>query len=90
MPGSGSGVRPRHPGEKVGLKGDTLVTWKSLKAQFGTNYKELYHFKSKWPKALDLALAVYPDAKVDVTDLGMILKPSRPPVAPRLLPVRQG
>jgi replication initiator protein len=72
------------------LKGDTLVTWKALKAQFGTSYKELYHFKSKWPKALDLALAVYPDAKVDVCEEGVVLKPSRPPVAPKLLATGQG
>jgi hypothetical protein len=70
------------------LKGDTLVTWKALKAQFGTSYRELYHFKNKWPKALELALAVYPDAKVDIQEQGVILKPSRPPVAPRLLALR--
>ncbi|MDN3563036.1 replication protein RepA [Paeniroseomonas aquatica] len=72
------------------LKGDTMVTWKALKAQFGTNYKELYHFKSKWPKALELALAVYPDAKVEVLEAGVVLKPSRPPVAPRLSAIQQG
>jgi hypothetical protein len=70
------------------LKGDTAVTWKALKAQFGTNYKELYHFKSKWPKSLLLAMAVYPDAKVDITEQGVVLKPSRPPVAPKLLASR--
>ena len=63
------------------LHADKLVTWKSLKAQFGTSYKELYHFKSKWPKTLQLALAVYPEAKVEIAEVGVILKPSRPPVA---------
>ena len=67
------------------LTGPKLVTWKALKVQFGTSYKELYHFKSKWPKALQLALAVYPDAKVDILDEGVMLNPSRPPVAPRLI-----
>jgi Plasmid encoded RepA protein len=70
------------------LTADKPVTWKALKAQFGTSYKELYHFKSKWPKALQLALAVYPDAKVEITEEGLMLKPSRPPVAPKLLAVR--
>lgn len=70
------------------LKGDTLVTWKALKAQFGTSYRELYHFKNKWPRALELALAVYPDAKVSIKDEGIVLRPSRPPVQPRLLTVR--
>ena len=70
------------------LSSDRLVTWKALKAQFGTSYKELYHFKSKWPKALQLALAVYPAAKVEVGNEGVVLKPSRPPVAPKLLAIR--
>lgn len=70
------------------VQSDRLVTWKALKAQFGTNYKEFYHFKSKWPKALKLAIAVYPDARVDIRDDGVVLKPSRPPVAPKLVTVR--
>ena len=70
------------------LTGEKMVTWKALKAQFGTSYKELYHFKSKWPKALQLALAVYRDAKVEIGDEGVTLHPSRPPVAPRLLAPR--
>jgi len=70
------------------LTGPKTVTWKALKAQFGTAYKELYHFKSKWPRALDLALAVYPDAKVEVENEGITLHPSRPPVAPRTMAVR--
>jgi len=35
-----------------------------------------------------MATAVYPDANVEVVDHGVILKPSRPPVAPRLVAVR--
>ena len=60
------------------------MTWKALKAQFGTSYKELYHFKSKWPRALELAMAVYPEANVAVRDEGVVLKPSKPPVAPKV------
>lgn len=70
------------------LPSDRLVTWKALKAQFGASYKELYHFRSKWPKALHLALAVYPEAQVGVGDEGVVLKPSRPPVAPKRLAIR--
>ncbi len=70
------------------LHENRLITWKALKAQFGTSYKELYHFKAKWPKVLGLAMAVYPDAKVDVVDEGVILKPSRPAVAPKQVAVR--
>jgi Plasmid encoded RepA protein len=70
------------------LSGDRLVTWTALKAQFGTGYKELYHFKHRWLQALELALAVYPAAKVEIQNVGVLLKQSRPPVAPRLLAVR--
>jgi hypothetical protein len=70
------------------MQADRLVTWKALKAQFGTSYKQLYHFKAKWPKALALAAAVYPDAGVEIRDDGVVLKPSRPPVAPKLVNVR--
>lgn len=70
------------------LSAPRLVTWAALKAQHGTGFKELYHFKSKFPAVLSLATAVYPAANVEVTDVGLLLKPSRPPVAPRLLAVR--
>lgn len=70
------------------LTGPKTVTWKALKAQFGTGYRELFHFKSRWPKALSLAMAVYPEARVDVEAEGVVLHPSRPPVAPRTTAVR--
>ena len=65
-----------------------LVTWQALKAQHGAGFKELYHFKAKFPGVLQLALAVYPAANVEVADAGVLIKPSHPPVAPRLLTVR--
>ncbi|WP_328702515.1 replication protein RepA [Belnapia arida] len=69
------------------LTGPRTVTWKALKAQFGTSYKELYHFKARFPDLLFLATAVYPDAKLEVAEEGVILAPSRPPVSPRLIQV---
>lgn len=70
------------------LSGPKLVTWTALKGQFGVGFKETYHFKNKWSQTLQLAMAVYPAAQVDVTDQGVVLKPSRPPVAPRALACR--
>ena len=70
------------------LTAPRLVTWQALKAQHGSGFKELYHFKSKFPGVLQLALAVYPGANVEITDAGVIIKPSRPPVAPRLVAIR--
>ena len=70
------------------LTGPKLITWKALKGQFGAGFKELHHFKHKWRDSLNLALAVYPAARVEVADAGVILKPSRPPVAPRTALIR--
>ena len=46
------------------------------------------HFKPTFLDNLRLALAVYRDACVDVTERGVNLHPSRPPIAPR--PVAAG
>jgi hypothetical protein len=70
------------------LTGDKLITWKALKSQFGNSYRELFHFKPRFAQAVRLALAVYPDANVEIVDAGIVLKPSRPPVAPRLVSIR--
>lgn len=70
------------------LSGDKLVTWKALKSQFGASYKELFHFKPRFTQALALATAVYPAARIDVRDEGVVLKPSRPPVAPKIHALR--
>jgi len=56
------------------LRADRLVTWAALKGQFGGGFAKLYHFKNKFPTTLELALTVYPDAKVEATEQGVILK----------------
>jgi hypothetical protein len=63
------------------------VSWPALYAQFGSSYKKLAHFRMRFIDSLKVALAVYPDAEVDLDEKGLILKPSRPPVAPRLFSV---
>ena len=70
------------------LKSDRLVTWAALKGQFGTGFTKLAHFKHKFTGTLQLATAVYPAAKLEVGPVGVTLKPSRPPVAPRLVALR--
>ncbi|SDB74442.1 replication protein RepA [Belnapia rosea] len=69
------------------LSAPKLVTWKALKAQHGVSFKHQHHFKARFPHILHLATAVYPAAKVDIIDEGVILKPSRPPVAPKLIAI---
>lgn len=67
------------------LKAPTQITWSALKAQFGTGYGKLAQFKFKFRPNLDLALAVYIDAKVEADDRGLTLFPSKPPVSPKML-----
>jgi Plasmid encoded RepA protein len=61
------------------------VTWKALFAQFGSSYRRLDHFKERFIDALKIATAVYRDADVEVDQRGVLLRPSRPPIAPRVL-----
>jgi Plasmid encoded RepA protein len=70
------------------LSAPRLVTWKALKDQHGVGFAKLYHFKHKFPTVLALAMSVYPEAKVDVGDEGIVLHPSPPPVRPRIVAVR--
>lgn len=63
------------------------VTWKALFAQFGSSYKRIDHFKERFIDSLKVATAVYRDASVDVEAKGLVLRPSRPPVAPRSIAV---
>jgi hypothetical protein len=70
------------------LPSDRFVSWAALKGQFGSGFTKLAHFKHKFTGTLAMATAVYPAAKIDVTSGGVLLKPSRPPVTPRLLAVR--
>jgi Plasmid encoded RepA protein len=67
------------------LTGPRQVTWKALMGQFGGGYKEQFHFKPRFLENLSLAMAVYRDAKVDIDEKGLTLRPSRPPV-----PQKQG
>lgn len=60
------------------------VTWMALKSQFGQGFKAIRDFKVTFRQNLTLAMAVYPAAKVDMDERGVVLYPSRPPVAPRI------
>ncbi len=63
------------------------ISWPSLYAQFGSSYKKLAHFKMRFVDSLKVAVAVYPGADVDLEERGLIIKPSPPPVGPRLIAV---
>lgn len=63
------------------LKGDVEVSWLSLNAQFGAGYGRLRDFRAGFLGGLELALAVYPEARVSVDERGVVLRHSRPAVA---------
>ena len=63
------------------LPGPTPITWKALHVQFGQAFARRDHFRQQFKHTLELALSVYPTAKVDVHDKGITLLPSPPPVA---------
>ena len=67
------------------LQSPKPITWKALQSQFGNGYRGLHHFKPRFLENLHLACAVYPGADIEVDERGLTLKPSRPPVAPRLV-----
>ena len=61
----------------------TPITWAALKGQFGLGVGRMDHFRALFLASLQLALAVYPAARVDVGDTGITLRPSPPPVPPK-------
>jgi len=63
----------------------TFISWKALHAQFGTAVGLLRNFRAFFRTTLDLALSVYPEAKVTVEERGLTLIPSRPPVSPKVV-----
>lgn len=65
------------------LERPAKISWLSLHTQFGAGTKELKHFKPRFVRDIQIAKAVYPEATVDLTDVGVILHPSPAPVVPR-------
>jgi Plasmid encoded RepA protein len=67
------------------LERSTPLSWAAVKAQFGGSFGQMNHFRAKFLPNLRLATAVYPEAKLEIAEdgRGLILHPSRPPVAPR-------
>lgn len=58
----------------------TDITWAALMPQFGGAYSDKKEFRRRFIESLQMALAVYPDAKVEVVRGGLKLERSRPAV----------
>jgi uncharacterized protein YbdZ (MbtH family) len=64
------------------LSKQTPVGWPAVHAQFGAGFRLVRQIKPTFIEALELALAVYPEARVDVEKEGIIMYPS-PPAVPK-------
>ena len=59
----------------------TPITWAAIQGQFGAGYRTGRNMRPVFLDALQLALAVYPEARVDLDEgRGIILHPSAPAV----------
>jgi hypothetical protein len=63
------------------LKKDVEVGWPALHAQFGAEVGRIRGFRKYFIECLALATAAYPEARVQIGDRGVILRPSRPAIA---------
>ena len=63
------------------LSKPTPISWAAVHAQFGVGYRLVRQIKPTFMEALNLALAVYPEARVDAEKEKLVLHPSPPPVS---------
>ena len=62
------------------LTAATSVSWPAIYGQFGAGFGLLKHLKRPFTEALGIALAVYPEARVDISRDSLTLHPSAPAV----------
>ena len=67
----------------------TPISWAAVHAQFGAGFRLIRQIKPTFVEALNLALAVYPEARVDADKQGLVLHPS-PPAVPKAEAKRLG
>ena len=62
-------------------KRDSTIPWPALAVQFGAEYGRVRDFKAAFLAELRKVNLVYPEARLAVTDAGLLVKPSRPHIA---------
>jgi hypothetical protein len=68
----------------------TTLQWATLQAQFGPDYDRPRDFRRKFVHVLREVQLAYPTARLDVTDVGLVLRNSSPPVTKRLMQLGKG
>ena len=61
----------------------STVTWAGLAGQFGSDYAELRDFKKAFIAELRKVSTVYAGVNVEVTDVGLVIKPTLTQVPPK-------
>jgi len=57
------------------------VSWPALYNQFGSGFRLIRKFRAHFAECLEIALAVYPEARASIDERGVTLYPSRPAIA---------
>lgn len=73
-----------HPTGNRQFHRDILVPWSLLHEQVGSSYTDLRDFKKRAKRALAAIGAAYRALRIDYYRGGLVLKPSLPPVLPRV------
>ena len=61
------------------------LSWTAVYEQFGAGFASTGSFRQAFKQSLAFALCVYPEARVDVVDTGLMLYASPPPIEKRTL-----
>ena len=62
------------------LNSVSMISWAQLSGQFGHGYTEARKFRHFFLDSLKRVQVVYPEAKLKITEVGLMLMPSRPHV----------
>jgi hypothetical protein len=65
------------------LSKPSSLTWDQLSGQIGHSYGELRYFRRFFGDSLKRVLQVYPEARVNLSEKGLLLLPSKPHIEPR-------
>jgi hypothetical protein len=63
------------------IRRDVEIGWPALHAQFGAGFGRLRRFRGHFIECLGLAVAAYPEARVEIGERGVILRQSKPAIA---------